>query len=242
MDRRKLPIGIQTFRQIREEGYYYVDKTAWARRLADDAGKHYFLSRPRRFGKSLFVDTLKELYEGNEALFRGLSVHDGWDWSKRHPVVRLDFSSGDFFDPDELPDNLTEQFDALESEYAAESGYDRAPIRFRRLLRELHRRTGRRVVVLVDEYDKPILDAIDSPTTRGTGRACSTRSSRHRWTAYPWRTPRAGGGWTWRCGWAGTCTCSSSRWRSAPGRAEPWRRCRRGAAPTSTALRTAWST
>ena len=163
MDRRKLPIGIQTFRQIREEGYYYVDKTAWARRLADDAGKHYFLSRPRRFGKSLFVDTLKELYEGNEALFRGLSVHDGWDWSKRHPVVRLDFSSGDFFDPDELPDNLTEQFDALESEYGAKSGYDRAPIRFRSLLRELHRRTGRRVVVLVDEYDKPILDAIDAP-------------------------------------------------------------------------------
>ena len=163
MDRRKLPIGIQTFRQIREEGYYYVDKTAWARRLADDAGKHYFLSRPRRFGKSLFVDTLKELYEGNEALFRGLSVHDGWDWSKRHPVVRLDFSSGDFFDPDELHDNLTEQFDALESEYAAESGYDRAPIRLRSLLRELHRRTGRRVVVLVDEYDKPILDAIEDP-------------------------------------------------------------------------------
>ena len=109
------------------------------------------------------MDTLKELYEGNEALFRGLSVDDGWDWSKRHPVVRLDFSSGDFFDPDELHDNLTEQFDALESEYAAESGYDRAPIRFRSLLRELHRRTGRRVVVLVDEYDKPILDAIDDP-------------------------------------------------------------------------------
>ena len=62
--RRKLPIGIQTFRQIREEGFYYVDKTGFARRLADDAGKHYFLSRPRRFGKSLFVDTLKELFEG----------------------------------------------------------------------------------------------------------------------------------------------------------------------------------
>ena len=90
-------------------------------------------------------------------------MHDGWDWSKRHPVVRLDFSSGDFFDPDELPDNLTEQFDILESEYGAKSGYDRAPIRFRSLLRELHRRTGRRVVVLVDEYDKPILDAIDEP-------------------------------------------------------------------------------
>ena len=77
VDRRRLPIGIQTFRQIREEGYYYVDKTAYARRLASDAGKHYFLSRPRRFGKSLFLDTLKELYEGAEELFRGLAVHDG---------------------------------------------------------------------------------------------------------------------------------------------------------------------
>ena len=88
MHRRRLPIGIQTFREIREEGCYYVDKTAYARRLADDAGKHYFLSRPRRFGKSLFVDTLKELYEGAEGLFRGLDVHDAWDWSRRHPVVR----------------------------------------------------------------------------------------------------------------------------------------------------------
>ena len=79
MTKRKLPIGIQTFRTIREEGWYYVDKTAYAQRLAD-GGTHYFLSRPRRFGKSLFVDTCKELFEGNEPLFRGLAVHDGWDW------------------------------------------------------------------------------------------------------------------------------------------------------------------
>ena len=90
MTRRKLPIGIQTFRTIREEGCYYVDKTAYARRLVEE-GTHYFLSRPRRFGKSLFVDTLKELFEGNEPLFEGLDVHDRWDWSVRHPVVRLDF-------------------------------------------------------------------------------------------------------------------------------------------------------
>ena len=163
MDRRRLPIGIQTFRQIREEDHYYVDKTGYARLLADDAGKHYFLSRPRRFGKSLFVDTLKELYEGAEPLFRGLFVHDRWDWSQRHPVVRLDFSNGDFADPDDLDENLTEQFDAIESEHALDSVYRRPPIRFRRLLRELHRRSGRRAVVLVDEYDKPILDALDDP-------------------------------------------------------------------------------
>ena len=73
--RRRLPIGIQTFGEIREEGCYYVDKTAWLGRLVDE-GKHYFLSRPRRFGKSLLLDTLKELFEGNEALFKGLAIHD----------------------------------------------------------------------------------------------------------------------------------------------------------------------
>ena len=165
VDKRKLPIGIQTFRQIREEGYYYVDKSTWARRLEDDAGKHYFLSRPRRFGKSLFVDTLKELYEGSEELFRGLAVHDGWDWSRRHPVVRLDFSSGDFADPEELHRNLMQQFDLIERDHGMESGYDTPRGRFLHLLRELHRRAGRRVVVLVDEYDKPILDAIDDVET-----------------------------------------------------------------------------
>ena len=81
-DRRRLPIGIQTFRTIREGGYYYVDKTAALLRLVDE-GTHYFLSRPRRFGKSLLVDTLKELFEGNQPLFAGLAVHDRWDWSVR---------------------------------------------------------------------------------------------------------------------------------------------------------------
>ena len=93
--KRKLPIGIQTFRTIREDGYYYVDKTAHVWKLVSE-GTHYFLSRPRRFGKSLLVDTLKELFEGNEPLFRGLAIHAHWPWSDRHPVVRLSFGSGDF--------------------------------------------------------------------------------------------------------------------------------------------------
>ena len=79
MDRRRLPIGIQTFREVREGNHYYVDKSAYIRRLLDE-GKHYFLSRPRRFGKSLFLDTLKELFEGSEALFEGLDIHGRWDW------------------------------------------------------------------------------------------------------------------------------------------------------------------
>ena len=93
MTRRKLPIGMQTFRKIREGHCYYVDKTAYIRQLLDK-GEHYFLSRPRRFGKSLFLDTCKELFEGNEPLFEGLAIHDRWDWSVRHPVLRLSFGSG----------------------------------------------------------------------------------------------------------------------------------------------------
>ena len=186
MARRRLPIGIQTFREIREEGCYYVDKTAYARRLADDAGKHYFLSRPRRFGKSLFVDTLKELYEGAEGLFRGLDVHDAWDWSRRHPVVRLSFGGGNFKRPDELRASVLRQLDAAERRARpgpfarlldavrghppAPSGDGPAPGRLAALLETLHRRSGRRVVVLVDEYDKPILDALDEPAQARTNR------------------------------------------------------------------------
>ena len=160
--RRRLPIGIQTFRIIREEGYYYVDKTAHVRRLLDE-GTHYFLSRPRRFGKSLLLDTVKELFEGAEPLFRGLAIHERWDWSVRHPVVRLSFGSGNFKDPDYLAANLAAQLDELERRADAASGYAAGPDRFARLLRTLHERAGRRVAVLVDEYDKPILDALDAP-------------------------------------------------------------------------------
>ena len=159
MEKRKLPVGIQTFSQIREEGYYYVDKTAHARRIAGGSGKHYFLSRPRRFGKSLFVDTLKELYEGSEPLFRGLAIHDAWDWSKRHPVVRLSFAGGNFKRPGELAESATAQIEDAGRRAGVDSGSGNPPVRFRRLIEALHERTGERVVVLVDEYDKPILDA-----------------------------------------------------------------------------------
>ena len=107
MTRRKLPIGIQTFRTLREQGCYYVDKTGYAKRLADEGGR-YFLSRPRRFGKSLFLDTLKELFEGSEPLFRGLAVHGGWDWSVSHAVIRLSFGAGDFTQPDYLQEDLAD--------------------------------------------------------------------------------------------------------------------------------------
>ncbi len=161
--KRKLPIGIQTFREIREDGCYYVDKTPHAARLADE-GKHYFLSRPRRFGKSLFLDTLKELFEGSEALFRGLYVHARWDWSVRRPVLRLSFGGGDFKQPDYLEEDVTDQLEALEERMGVRSHPTRPPpVRFRRLIEASSERAGQRAVVLVDEYDKPVLDALDAP-------------------------------------------------------------------------------
>ena len=164
MTKRKLPIGIQTFRTIREEGCYYVDKTGYAKRLADE-GSRYFLSRPRRFGKSLFLDTLKELFEGSEHLFRGLAVHGGWDWSVSHPVIRLSFGAGDYRQPDYLQEDLADQLEALEERAGVPVRPASAPVRLRRLIRTSHERTGRGAVVLVDEYDKPILDALEAPET-----------------------------------------------------------------------------
>ncbi len=159
MTRRMLPTGLTSLREIRELDCYYVDKTDHVRRLVE-RGKYNFLSRPRRFGKSLLVDTLQELFEGSEELFRGLAVHDKWDWSARHPVVRISFGSGKLDAPDRLHRNAMMQLDAAEKRAGVQCGYPDASDRLHHLISELHERAGRRVVVLVDEYDKPILDAL----------------------------------------------------------------------------------
>ncbi len=162
MAKRRLPIGIQSFRNLRERNCYYVDKTAFIERLVDE-GTHYFLSRPRRFGKSLFLGTLKELFEGNEKLFEGLHVHAGWNWGERHPVVRLSFSGGNFTETAGLHANVAAQLDRLERASGVQPRYDTAPERFGHLITSLHERCGQPVVVLVDEYDKPILEALGAP-------------------------------------------------------------------------------
>ncbi len=162
MTKRRLPIGIQTFREIREENHYYVDKTDHIRRLIDE-GTHYFLSRPRCFGKSLFLDTLKELFEGNEPLFEGLYIHDHWDWSIRYPVLRFDFSSGNYQRPDDLRKEVAVQLDALEDKVKVSPRDENASARLRHLIKVLHERSGQRVVLLVDENDKPIMDALAVP-------------------------------------------------------------------------------
>ena len=128
-----------------------------------DEGTHYFLSRPRRFGKSLFLDTLEELFAGSEDLFQGLAVHERWDWSVRHPVLRLDFAAGNFKEPAQVEASLMEQLAAIERRAGIVSHYATAPGRLASVLEALHEQAGRPVAVLVDEYDKPILDALDSP-------------------------------------------------------------------------------
>ena len=159
--KRKLPIGIQTFRTIREEGHYYADKTAHVERLIEQ-GTHYFLSRPRRFGKSLLLDTIKELFEGSEELFRGLAIHGRWDFGTRHPVVRLDFA-GDFRTPERLEGVTQALLDGVERRLGVTPRHDTSDNRLRHIIEELHERGGQRVVVLIDEYDKPILDTLGDP-------------------------------------------------------------------------------
>ena len=158
---RPLPAGIQTFSTLRNEGCYYVDKTPLIRELIH-RGRHYFLSRPRRFGKSLLVSTLKELFEGNEPLFRGLDIHPHWDWSVRHPVVRLSFG-GKVSTPEHVESTVLNQLYDIEVEHDLKSlpPVTSAPERLRSILTRLHQATGRQVVVLIDEYDRPVLNVLE---------------------------------------------------------------------------------
>ncbi|ASM76090.1 hypothetical protein VITFI_CDS0311 [Vitreoscilla filiformis] len=166
--RRKLPIGIQTFRIIREGGYYYVDKTGQAVDLAE-RGRAYFLSRPRRFGKSLLVDTFKELFEGNRALFTGLAAESRWDWAQRHPVIHLSFSDGVLQSRAELDRRIAELLhgnrEALGLPLPERIAPGDVTSNFVDLIRQAHRQHGAPVVVLIDEYDKPILDNLSVPDT-----------------------------------------------------------------------------
>ena len=161
-DRKRLPIGIQTFREIREDDHYYVDKTGLIQQLIG-GGKHYFLSRPRRFGKSLLLDTLKELFEGNEPLFQGLAIHDHWDWSVKYPVLRFSFGRKNYRQQEALEESLHQQLSQFEEHFQLERHFEDAGSRFADLLEKIKQQTGLSIVVLIDEYDKPILDALEYP-------------------------------------------------------------------------------
>ncbi len=169
LPRKKLPIGIQTFAQIREDNYYYVDKTPHILRLIDE-GKYYFLSRPRRFGKSLLLDTIAELFEGKQQWFTGLYAEAHWDWGQRYPVVRISFSDGVLHSRAALDQKIEEILHRLEKQLGVQCNNHSISGRFAELLEKIHRQTGQRVVVLIDEYDKPILDNITEPDIARTMR------------------------------------------------------------------------
>ncbi len=158
---KKLPIGISTFQQIREEDYLYIDKTKEAYELINNH-KYLFLSRPRRFGKSLFLDTLKEIFQGNKKLFEGLYLYDKWDWSQTNPVIKISFS-GDMKTPENLKNAifsiLKDNQENLEIECDKNNSYDNC---FRELIKKTHQKYKQRVVILIDEYDKGMLDNLEN--------------------------------------------------------------------------------
>lgn len=161
-ERKQLPLGIQTLSKIRENDYYYVDKSDLALSLFN-GGSHYFLSRPRRFGKSLFLDTLKELLEGNEALFQGLAAQDKWDWSVKYPVLRFSFGSKNFNNTIGLQESLHTQLTHLERQFDLKPQLEDIGGRFADLILNVSQKMGQPVAILIDEYDKPILDALEYP-------------------------------------------------------------------------------
>jgi Cdc6-like AAA superfamily ATPase len=153
-----LPIGVQTFLKMRSNPYVYVDKTEHAYRLAITEGM-YFLSRPRRFGKSLMVSTLRELFEGNRILFKGLWIEDKWDWSKKSPVIQLSFASIAYKELG-LDTALKIELTRIANEIGLTFTTDSYQQHFRELIHFLHQKNGN-VVILIDEYDKPIIDYLE---------------------------------------------------------------------------------
>ena len=155
----KYPIGIQNFGEIRRDGYVYVDKTALMWKMVDE-GKYYFLSRPRRFGKSLLLSTMGAFFSGERELFRGLYV-DGvdWDW-QAYPVLHLDMNSREYKDEKALEAELNRHLEAWEKRLGIDYKDRAAEERFIHVIESAYEKTGLRVVILVDEYDKPLLQAI----------------------------------------------------------------------------------
>ena len=164
---KKLPTGIQTFSEIREDDYVYIDKTPHIYNLID-SGKYYFLSRPRRFGKSLLIDTISELFKGSKEYFKGLFIYDKWDWSVQYPVIKITFGGGFFGSVESLREHIS---------FIVEENCDNLGLDFKknnnliRLIKVAYKKYGQKVVILVDEYDKPIIDVINNPVVALENRA-----------------------------------------------------------------------
>jgi len=159
---KRLPIGIQTFSKIREGNFYYVDKTRFIKQLVESGGSYYFLSRPRRFGKSLFLDTIESAFRCKKDLFKGLFLENNWDWDSEYPVVKISFGAGVSRTVEELQDKFLENINQILRNEKAKIELENKSLsgQFAELIEKLHKHYNKQVVVLIDEYDKPILDNI----------------------------------------------------------------------------------
>ncbi len=159
---KKLPIGISTLKTIIEEDYLYVDKTHIALDIIEN-GQYYFLSRPRRFGKSLFLDTLRTIFDGDKELFKGLYIYDKYDFVK-HPIIRISFNSGDFKSKEGFTKRIFEilKHNQIELEISCDANLSTGGC-LEDLIYLSYKKYNKKVVILIDEYDKPILDNIESP-------------------------------------------------------------------------------
>jgi hypothetical protein len=163
---KRLPSGESSFPAIREGDWLYVDKTEEIHRLVN-SGKYFFLSRPRRFGKSLMVSTLKALFEGREELFEGLWIHERWDWAKKNPVLSLSFNGLDYTNQP-LEQALVKDMELKAAEHSITLKGTTSKERFRELVLALS--SGGQVAILIDEYDKPINDFLDDYTQADANR------------------------------------------------------------------------
>ena len=160
----KYPIGIQSFEKIREEGFVYIDKTALIYDLVTK-GNIYFLSRPRRFGKSLLISTLKAYFEGRKELFAGLAIEQLEQNWEEHPVFHIDFNGTNFTKGGTLEQLLEGKLTTWEQEYECATSKLDLGMRFVQIIKQAHAKYGKRAVVLIDEYDKPLLDVLDTNYT-----------------------------------------------------------------------------
>jgi len=160
---KRLPIGISDFKELITNNYVYVDKTKYIYELLSSS-KYVFLSRPRRFGKSLLLSTIRYIYEGKRELFKGLYIEGKWEWDEKYPVIRIDFSV-DIRESKKIYERMKEELELNYTKYEIEMDKEKdIPGNFKKLIIELNKKYKKQVVVLIDEYDKPILDVIEDKT------------------------------------------------------------------------------
>lgn len=166
----KYPIGIQDFEDLQRNGYAYVDKTNFVYKLADE-GKYYFLSRPRRFGKSLFLSTLEAYFQGKKELFKGLAIYDLETEWKKYPIFHIDLNTANFREKDSLYTVLNDYLTTWESKYGTRESEATLALRFKGVIARAAEKEGCGVVILIDEYDKPILQTLRDPELQAEHRA-----------------------------------------------------------------------